>query len=443
LVTHEQPPQNAVTIPNDDHEDPQRFYEKGLKHLKDGEWEDAIQYFRKALELQRDFPDAEKALIRAQHGRGAEPIFNDGLDFISLEKWDKAIPKLEEAFKKAEAGKVEIPGLSKKLEFAQRQKKKKDLHQKALQHEEAKQWAEAVATLTELCELDKNYEGAGERLAAASDELELQEAYKECQTQIELKDWTRALDIIKGIEEKRPDYPDIESLRVQVEKSLDEERQRKQDIDNELTEAEKALEDHGQKREYLQSAQQRLEGLKRRGYREDDIEDILNRIDIILRPRSKWETIAYIATTLGVMFAALAIIPPFLDFLFQQGFLVRDPTPTPTVVIPGIAEIEAYMNGGQLDPNQQLPSLPSGEAVELEVAVLDINGKRYTSDDLECNWSVAPLGDKDVGINTDQCKAPYTPSQEYSKQAVFVEIKGREQQFESSGHISMEFNITK
>jgi tetratricopeptide (TPR) repeat protein len=116
-------------------------------------------------------------------------------------------------------------------------------------------------------------------------------------------------------------------------------------------------------------------------------------------------------------------------------------TPMPTVAIPGIARIEVYMDGDQLDM-EELPSLTGGQPVELEIIVLDTNGRKYTSDDLGCKWSVNPLGDNDERIDTELCRAPYTPSQEYSQQVVILqEVEGLEQQFEPIDPIPMTFDI--
>jgi hypothetical protein len=131
-----------------------------------------------------------------------------------------------------------------------------------------------------------------------------------------------------------------------------------------------------------------------------------------------------------------------VDHVGKEWLFKSVVAPRPTVAIPGIARIEVFMNGGQLNLDR-LPSLTGGEAVVLEVIVFDTDGKRYTSDDLVCTWSVAPLGDEDEVINTDLCKTLYIPSQEYSSQTVVVEVEGLEQQFEPSDAISMKFDIVK
>jgi hypothetical protein len=163
--------------------------------------------------------------------------------------------------------------------------------------------------------------------------------------------------------------------------------------------------------------------------------------------RGRWQRAIAIAWgTVGVIFAiAVAIFPGRFaaagDTIEKWWREIRA-TPTPTVAIPGIARIEVFMNGGQLNLDQ-LPSLSSGQAVELEVIVFDTNGKRYAGDDLVCTWSVAPLGDGDLGIKTDLCKTFYAPSRQYSSQTVVVEIEGLEQQLEPGDPISMEFNINE
>jgi len=163
--------------------------------------------------------------------------------------------------------------------------------------------------------------------------------------------------------------------------------------------------------------------------------------------RERWRRAIAIAWgTLGVIFAITVGIFPD-RFVAAVGNTAEKlwreigAAPTPTVAISSIDSIEVWMNGAQLNLDQ-LPSLTSGQAVELEVVVFDTQGKRYTSDDLVCRWSVAPLGDEDEGINTELCKTFYTPSQEYSQQVVILEeVEGLEQQFEPIDPIPMTFEI--
>lgn len=124
-------------------------------------------------------------------------------------------------------------------------------------------------------------------------------------------------------------------------------------------------------------------------------------------------------------------------------FVLASPTPilTPTEVIPSIAKIEVLMDDSPLDLDN-LPRLPGGKTVVLEIFAVDSNGTRYASDDLVCNWSVIPIGADDQDISTDLCKTFYTPSREYTVQTVAVEVQGLEQQFESSYSISLKFDIT-
>jgi hypothetical protein len=162
--------------------------------------------------------------------------------------------------------------------------------------------------------------------------------------------------------------------------------------------------------------------------------------------RGRWQRAIAIAWgTVGVVFAiAVAIFPGRFAAAgnsieeWWRGIRV---TPMPPVAIPGIARIEVYMDGDQLDM-EELPSLTGGQPVELEIIVLDTNGRKYTSDDLGCKWSVNPLGDNDERIDTELCRAPYTPSQEYSQQVVILqEVEGLEQQFEPIDPIPMTFDI--
>jgi len=159
MVIQEQSSQTTDPKPSDDHERAQRVYEKGCKHLEAGEWGEAARCFEEALLLRPDLPGADEAWKHAQQEQKAKLTYDRGLRLFELARWEEAITKLKEA---EEASDFEFPDLQTKLEEARRLLEMKSLHQKALQHEKASPWVKVVATLKNLCKLNKK---AGERLA--------------------------------------------------------------------------------------------------------------------------------------------------------------------------------------------------------------------------------------------------------------------------------------
>jgi hypothetical protein len=110
------------------------------------------------------------------------------------------------------------------------------------------------------------------------------------------------------------------------------------------------------------------------------------------------------------------------------------------IAIPEFSKIEVFKDSSPLDLDK-LPTLTGGEKVSLEVIAFDAAGKRYTSDDLVCKWSVNPLSEDDQGIGTELCNTFYIPSRRYPSQTVEVEVQDLEQHFKPIKLNPLNFDI--
>jgi tetratricopeptide (TPR) repeat protein len=415
------------------------LYELGQQALDAKNWETARARFQKVLNIDPGYEKAKELYNKAHEEIELPKLYNQAIEQWHNLDWDGAIETLtvirdldphymdtsllkqarqkkvlEEDYKwalkqyeKAERTGQESdwreaatllqnipPGyktVSPKLAHAQRRLKFFELSRKGKEHHAREEWEEAVAYLKQATDLDSRDPDLAAKLAEAQEKLREQEAarhqkmldlYKRGNEQYQRGKWKEAVAYLEDASDIEPNYADLRTKLGEARKKLRRQR--------------------------------------------------------VIRVALGILNVVVLTVVVAVFQNQIAKIGDDIEKWWRE---IRA-TPTPTVAIPGIDRIEVWMDGGQLDLDR-LPSLAGGEAVVLEVIVFDTKGKRYTSDDLVCKWSVAPLGDEDVEINTDLCKTFYTPSQEYSSQTIIFEVEGREQQFRPVDPVSMKFDIVK
>jgi tetratricopeptide (TPR) repeat protein len=456
------------------------LHQKALQHVETGQWTEAIFILERLCELDGSYEQASERLAAAREELELQKAYERCQTQMKRKKWGSALDIIREIEQK----RPDYPNIQSLKVKAENNIRWERWAKEAANHEQDEDWEEAFASYMKIWRENPDFPGLPERLAEAKWQRDLKAAYESAENYLKQEKWELAHEGLNWILVQAPGYKEAETKRetaqnalkghrlldevdkhleadrlAEARKALDEasrliptdsslherlvetqerlkerERERKQAFDNELRKADEAF-----AKGSLVEAQRILLGIREwyPGYKEKRIEDRLRRIEEALHPR-KWKTsLAYV----GPAIAVLAGIVGILTFLLGEGIIDRV-TATPTVVIASVARIEVFLDGDQLKLDH-LPSLTSDEAVVLEVIVFDTNGKRYTSDNLVCTWSVAPLGDEDVGIDTDLCRTLYIPSQEYSKQTVSFEAEGLEQRFEPTGPISMEFDIVK
>jgi serine/threonine protein kinase len=167
-------------------------------------------------------------------------------------------------------------------------------------------------------------------------------------------------------------------------------------------------------------------------------------IDIKAKLKEIWLLMTHNQTvTIASLF--IATVACIAAVLAIPGALQLFETPT-------IEKVKIFLDGNQIaEPSiesdqpislNELPTLTGGRSVNLKVIAIDRNSTIYSGNDLKCRWSVAPIDDESQVINTEACVAHYTPSRNYSRQTVAVEVQAAEQQFKPIPLISMEFEIT-
>jgi Tol biopolymer transport system component len=157
----------------------------------------------------------------------------------------------------------------------------------------------------------------------------------------------------------------------------------------------------------------------------------------------RWRAVFVILVGLLIFFIiTTAMFPDYFAKIGQRGLgQIFEPGVTPTSVTPilSIKRIEVFVNGSPVE-REQLPTLVGDEGAIIEVFVITTDDKTYASDKLKCNWSVSPPDDKDLGLETEQCKTLYIPSGQYAEKRLTLEIEGRERQFKSDTY-SLKFKV--
>jgi hypothetical protein len=167
------------------------------------------------------------------------------------------------------------------------------------------------------------------------------------------------------------------------------------------------------------------------------------------RPRSTWDWIRDVITPPATLVAI--ILAGWTFFYGQQGFLeVRKP---PVVAITSVA---LYRNYTRVPMARQTFDATYGHGIDLEVRADDEYGNHYRSDELECEWYIAPqqpgTSERNAHLlNNNDCTVYYIPSltcapERECVQTVVVEItgfRGRESEVGPYGLTSITFNVNQ
>jgi len=418
------------------------LYELGQQALDDEDWETACTRFQKVLDIDPDYEQVKELYNRAHKKIELPRLYEQAMEQWNNQDWDGAIETLT-VIRDLEPRYIEAS----LLEQARRKKVLEEdyqwalkLYTKAEETDKESDWREVAELLQKIADKDRGYKTVSPKLAHARRRLEFFELSQKGKEHYAREEWQEAVAYLGQATDLDSQDPDLVAKLTKAREKLSEQEAVRYQKMIKLYEKGNEHYQRGQWKEaiaYLEAA--------------SDIEPAHADLPTKLaEARKKLRRQRVIRITLGILNVVIFTITVTIfqnqiakigDDIVKSWFASRA-TPTPTVAIPDVARVEVWMDGGRLKLGQ-LPSLTSGKAVELGVIVFDTNGKRYTSDELVCKWSVAPLGDGDEEINTDLCKTFYSPSPKYSSQTVVVEVKGLEQKFEPGDPISMEFNITK
>jgi serine/threonine protein kinase/Flp pilus assembly protein TadD len=470
------------------------LYERASVAVQTSQWQDAVKILEEIVGLDRNYRDVTALLDQARIEYNLETWYKEGVDHFITKSWHAALTSFER-IRKQRSNYKDVDNL---FEEATKQVKLEDMYQQGREYEAAEQWGKAREVYGQILGVTNyQYRDADKRLADVNSIIQVEDDFKKAQVVFEKEQWSQAINLLENLLERKPDHQKcldlLSKARSQRKLKILYDQATAYEAAEEWDSAVKTWEDikriapdyldvtgrlsHAQQRqgiealyaegrEYLRNgkykkASQRFnqvlnmdpnhqraiasreeaEKLLRRGR---DTEERREEVGFI---RSWWRSLGGSAQA-TVIAASIALIGGILAAIvgpFSTGLsgLIFNPTATPTPTlssIPSIDRVEVFMARTQLNLNE-VQSLTRGQTVELEVVVVDTDGNTYASDDLVCKWSITPLGNQDVGIDTDLCRTLYIPSHEYSTQTVIVKVEGLTHQFESGDPISIKFNI--
>jgi outer membrane protein assembly factor BamD (BamD/ComL family) len=423
------------------------LYERGQQALAAQDWETARNRFQEVLDINPNYKDTSDLYNKAHREVELPKLYTQAQKQLESQDWDGAIKILSDICDwEPHYGDVQLL-----LEQAWRKKRIEEDYQRATERcakaevtKREEDWQEAAALLQKVADKDPGYKTVSAKLTHAQRQLEYFELVRKAKEQYARGQWQAAVRYLEQAVKFNSWDPELADKLAEAREKL---RQQ------ELARHQKMLELYERGSECYQRRKwgEAVAYLEEAIAIEPDYSGLSSKLS---EARKKLRQQLAIRIALGILNVVVftIVIAVFQNQIAMIGseigrwwFEIKwgiRATPTLTVAVPGVDRIEVWMDGDQLNLDQ-LPSLTAGEAVIFEVIVFDTNGNRYTSDNLVCKWSVAPLGDEDLGIKTDLCKTFYVPSQKYSSQTVRFEVEGLKGQFEPGHPISMEFNIIK
>jgi len=176
------------------------LYTQGEQHLAAKNWPGAIEAFSEVVNLDRSYKDARSKLKQAKQFRDLGALYEKGLGYLREEKWQKAINALERV-QKADVG----YDVSAQLEEARKRKRLEELYEEGIAHMRKEEWAKALGKLDEAYRLDPNHKDVGTKREEASEQKEQQvnlaELYGKAKGYERTQEWEEArktyLEILK------------------------------------------------------------------------------------------------------------------------------------------------------------------------------------------------------------------------------------------------------
>jgi tetratricopeptide (TPR) repeat protein len=184
------------------------LYAQGEKHLADKNWLAAVEAFSEIIDLDDSYKDAQKKLEQAKRFGALEALYEEGIRYFRAEEWQKAIDALEKV-KQADVG----YDVSAQLGEARRRKRLEGLYEEGMAYMRREKWAEALDKLDEVHRLDPNYRDVAvnreEARKQQDQEVKLSALYGEATGYERVKKWEEAKKIYLLILEIDSTYEDV------------------------------------------------------------------------------------------------------------------------------------------------------------------------------------------------------------------------------------------
>lgn len=159
-------------------------YDRASKHLEKREWDRAIWFLRRVIELDKGYRDAQDKLLRATRDQQLDLWYKAAEQAIEAGNWEEVIRLLDLiGFDEAD-----YPDVEKKRDYAERQKKLGSLYHNALGDMNAERWEMAVKRLDEILAVDTHYR-----------ESALARRYALARIAMEKEEWDQALEQFSAV----------------------------------------------------------------------------------------------------------------------------------------------------------------------------------------------------------------------------------------------------
>lgn len=381
-------------------------YEDGRRALHQKEWGTALSHFENIIRLGGDnYLDTPLLMERSKKGpelpnmyASADKRVQQAMRGHRIEDWDTAIRKLEQITEIDEDSRY----AKSQLIFARRRRQLANKYEDAMRQCElarsrknsSEDWRYAVTLVKEVKRGDANYRDVNEQLRTAKSRLKLIINYNKGSKYLDQQKWMRARWYLYKAKQIDPNFQEVAKKLALVDDRLIEQW----------------------KKGSFGLEWGRLVGVVMGGV---GIGSCIITMLVALFP---------------AFFASIGITMSWglSNLIFQTEIPVER----------SIDRVEVLMNGNKLDKNA-LQKVSSGQVIELEIVAFDNLETKYSSEEIECIWSVAPIGDKDTRIDTDLCKTLYIPSDEFSNQTVVIELNKVNYQSVRGDSISLKFAISR
>jgi len=171
------------------------LYAQGVTHLDAGEWQPAIDLFRRAAEALPGYRDVDELLAEAERQARLARLYEQGLAHVRSGAWAEAAAVWEGIQQQA----ANYRDVAEQLAQARGQQNLAALYDEGINAAQAQDWPSASAKFAQILQIDGHYRDAANRLEGARKQQRLAEWYAQGIAYLEKKEWLEAIRCFKAI----------------------------------------------------------------------------------------------------------------------------------------------------------------------------------------------------------------------------------------------------
>jgi hypothetical protein len=177
-------------------------------------WDEALAVGESLLSDLADDPDDNSAIqAEVARLRTAEEFYRQALTAYQAHRWERATDLVRQV-------RAVEPDYRDSAQMAARMERWTDLYERGLAALSRREWVDALTLLRQLEAQQKDYKDIQALLKRAQkgldDETDLIERYDQARTQMAVESWQEAYDLLKNIEEQRPNYREVRAMLATV-----------------------------------------------------------------------------------------------------------------------------------------------------------------------------------------------------------------------------------